>query len=257
MSRYIDIKEFDYELPDEKIAKFPLSQRDQSKLLIYKNNCISESNFCNISEFIPFKSLIVCNNTKVIHARLIFKKPTGASIEIFCLEPYLPADYETAFSTQGAVQWVCMVGNLKRWKNESLVTSAMFDGVEINLTANKVAEHNGRWIVEFTHNYDGHTFGNVLELFGNIPIPPYLNRQAEQTDLSTYQTVYSKSEGSVAAPTAGLHFTQDVMNSLVKNDCKIDEVTLHVGAGTFLPVKTENAAEHVMHTEHFDFDIAT
>ena len=257
MSRYIDIKEFNYELPDERIAKFPLSKRDQSKLLIYKNNQISESKFCDISKYIPSNSLIICNNTKVIHARLIFQKPTGAKIEIFCLEPHLPADYETAFSTKEPVQWVCMVGNLKRWKDEPLVAKIDVDGIEIELIANKIGECNGRQIVEFTHNHSDSTFGKILEMFGNIPIPPYLNRQADTTDLDTYQTVYSKSEGSVAAPTAGLHFTQGVMDSLTANGCVIDEVTLHVGAGTFLPVKVTNAAEHVMHTEHFDFGIET
>lgn len=255
MSKYIDIKEFDYELPDDRIAKFPLQERDSSKLLIYLNEKISESNFSNLSNYIPNNSLIVRNNTRVICARLIFHKATGARIEIFCLEPHAPADYETAFASQNSVQWQCMVGNLKKWKDEVLTTKIIYNGVEIELSATRIGEENGKQIVEFNHNYIGHSFGEVLEILGNIPIPPYLRRDAQHSDSETYQTLYSKHDGSVAAPTAGLHFTDTVFGSLEDIGCKISEVTLHVGAGTFLPVKVLNAAEHVMHTEHFDFTV--
>ncbi len=256
MDRYIDIKEFNYDLPDNRIAKFPLEQRDSSKLLIYRNNNIRQSKFFQISEEIPSGALIVCNNTRVIHARLIFFKPTGARIEIFCLDPHSPADYETAFSTTSEVKWRCMIGNLKKWRGtEPLTTKFEHEGKEIVLTAKHLGEEDGKQLIEFSHNYEGHTFGDILDICGKIPIPPYLNRNAEESDSTTYQTVYSKYDGSVAAPTAGLHFTPRVFDSLRAKNCKIQEITLHVGAGTFLPVKAENAALHVMHTEHFDFTL--
>lgn len=253
----INIKEFDYHLDEEKIAKFPLEKRDNSKLLIYRNNTITESVFNRISEIIPKGTLLVCNNTKVIKARLLFFKSTGAKIEIFCLEPHNPKDYERAFSAKGTTQWVCMIGNLKKWKDEDLITKFNYNDKNIELCA-KLISHDGQCqIVEFSHNDTERTFGEILEILGRIPIPPYLNRESCKNDEKTYQTLYSKYEGSVAAPTAGLHFTKEVFESLKNNDCEIEEITLHVGAGTFLPVKHTDATKHKMHIEHFDFTIKT
>lgn len=257
MNKYIDINEFNYELLDDKIAKFPLKKRDDSKLLIYSKKKISQSCFSNISQYISENSLIICNNTKVIRARLFFHKQTGARIEIFCLEPSSPSDYERAFSSLDNVQWHCIVGNLKKWKDEVLVMHFNHGGISVELTAKKISSCDGKQIIEFGHNYSGKTFGEILEICGNIPIPPYLHRDSQKSDNETYQTVYSKHDGSVAAPTAGLHFTDAVFKSFYDKGCKVREVTLHVGAGTFLPVKAENAADHIMHTEYFDFTLDT
>lgn len=252
----INIKEFDYPLAEEKIAKFPLENRDDSNLLIYRNKTISESVFNKLSEVVPKGSLLICNNTKVIKARLIFFKSTGAKIEIFCLEPHLPSDYQSALSNCGRCQWFCMIGNLKKWKSEELTTTFDHDGKTIELRAKLVRQQGQYPIVEFSHTTT-YTFGELLEMLGNIPIPPYLHRKSCKNDEKTYQTLYSKYEGSVAAPTAGLHFTNRVIESLKANGCKMEEITLHVGAGTFLPVKSADATLHSMHTEHFDFNTKT
>lgn len=253
MTKEIKIAQFDYALPEERIAKFPLEKRDDSKLLVYREGTISETRFHRLAEVIAPNTLLVCNNTKVIRARLIFFKETGARIELFCLEPHDPADYERAFSAYGRSQWICMVGNQKKWKFDPLTIRFAHCGREVTLSAQSVGKSGNYQIVEFDWNARDLSFGQLLETLGRIPIPPYLNRESCDKDTETYQTVYSKKEGSVAAPTAGLHFTESVFDSLRNNGCEIAELTLHVGAGTFLPVKCENAADHVMHTEHFDF----
>ncbi|MBQ7786712.1 MAG: S-adenosylmethionine:tRNA ribosyltransferase-isomerase [Alistipes sp.] len=256
MERNIDINDFDYPLPDERIAKFPLERRSDSKLLIYRNGDISQSHFHSLAEQLPVGSLLVFNNTKVIRARVIMHKPSGARIEVFCLEPHCPADYEHAFTVKGECEWSCIVGNLKKWKEGQIGIDFDYEGTPCHLRA-EIAERGEReHIVRFTWDVDL-TFGQLLEYLGRIPIPPYLNRESEEIDLTRYQTVYSKFEGSVAAPTAGLHFTDEMIAQMRADGFVFDEVTLHVGAGTFLPVKSDNAAEHPMHTEHFEVRLAT
>ena len=249
--RHIDINDFDYPLPDERIAKFPLERRSDSKLLIYRNGEVEQSHFCNLSEQLPAGSMLVFNNTKVIRARVIMHKPSGARIEVFCLEPHLPADYEHAFSVKGECEWSCIVGNVKKWKEGYVEINFDYDGEPQSLRAWIVERGEREHIVRFKWDIDL-TFGQLLEYLGRIPIPPYLNRESEDIDLTRYQTVYSKFEGSVAAPTAGLHFTPELISQMQQSGFEFGEVTLHVGAGTFLPVKSENAAQHPMHTEHFE-----
>lgn len=251
MERHIDINDFNYELPDERIAKFPLPERSASKLLVYRDGEISERHFADMGDVLPEGELLVFNNTKVIRARIIMHKPSGARIEVFCLEPHDPADYERAFAVTGSCEWSCIVGNLKKWKEGY---------VEINFEHEGRAEHLRAWIVRSTGRENivrfewtaPMTFGQLLEYLGRIPIPPYLNRESEQIDYTRYQTVYSKFEGSVAAPTAGLHFTPELIEAMKGRGFGFEEVTLHVGAGTFLPVKDDDAAQHPMHTEHFE-----
>ena len=253
--RHININDFDYPLPDERIAKFPLERRDGSKLLVYRKGDISERHFADIGDVVPERSLFVFNNTKVVRARLVMHKPSGARVEVFCLEPHLPADYERAFAVRGGCEWSCIVGNLKKWKEGEVQIPFAYDGADCVLRA-EIVERGGReHIVRFCWDADM-TFGQLLEYLGRIPIPPYLNRESEEIDNTRYQTVYSKFEGSVAAPTAGLHFTDDLIASLRQRGFGFDEVTLHVGAGTFLPVKDDDAARHPMHTEHFDVTLA-
>lgn len=251
MERHIDINNFDYPLPDERIAKFPLENRSDSKLLVYRNGNITESRFRCLADEIPQGSLLVFNNTKVIRARVIMHKASGARIEVFCLEPHAPADYERAFAVKGACEWSCIVGNLKKWKEGQIFIDFEYEGLQYRLSAEITERGEREHIVRFEWNADI-TFGVLLEHLGRIPIPPYLNRESEDIDLTRYQTVYSKFEGSVAAPTAGLHFTDEVIGQMKSQGFCFDEVTLHVGAGTFLPVKSDNAAEHPMHTEHFE-----
>ncbi|MBR4994687.1 MAG: S-adenosylmethionine:tRNA ribosyltransferase-isomerase [Alistipes sp.] len=256
MERHININDFDYPLPDERIAKFPLERRNDSKLLVYRNGNIEQSRFAHLAEQLPEGSLLVFNNTKVIRARVIMHKPSGARIEVFCLEPHQPADYERAFAVKGECEWSCIVGNLKKWKEGYIQIEFDYEGATTLLRA-EIAERGEReHIVRFEWDVDL-TFGQLLEYLGRIPIPPYLNRESEEVDLQRYQTVYSKFEGSVAAPTAGLHFTAEMIDDMRQRGFCFDEVTLHVGAGTFLPVKSENAAEHPMHTEHFEVRRAT
>jgi S-adenosylmethionine:tRNA ribosyltransferase-isomerase len=244
---YID--EYDYTLPDERIAKYPLPQRDASKLLVYKNGKISESKFSSVAEFLPENALLVYNNTRVIQARLEFFKSTGARIEVFCLEPIAPVDYAQSLGATSECEWKCMVGNLKKWKEGLLDKQITVSGKNCLFTAALLQTSGNTHSVKFSwDNADIH-FADILESAGELPIPPYLHRKTEESDLTTYQTVYSKIKGSVAAPTAGLHFTTEVFESLKPKNIKIDEVTLHVGAGTFQPVKTRDIAEHHMHTE--------
>ena len=256
MERHIDINDFDYPLPDEHIAKFPLERRNDSKLLIYRNGTIEQSHFRSLAEQLPAGSLLVFNNTKVIRARLIMHKESGARIEVFCLEPHNPSDYERAFAIKGACEWDCIVGNVKKWKQGDVVINFDYNDSPYTLRAQIIERGTREHKVHFEWDADL-TFGQLLEHLGRIPIPPYLNRESEEIDLSRYQTVYSKFEGSVAAPTAGLHFTDDMITEMRTEGFGFDEVTLHVGAGTFLPVKSDNAAEHPMHTEHFEISLAT
>ena len=251
MERHIAINDFDYPLPDERIAKFPLAERSASKLLVYRGGEISERRFADIGDVLPAGQLIVFNNTKVIRARIIMHKPSGARIEVFCLEPHAPADYERAFAVTGACEWSCIVGNLKKWKEGYVEINFDYEGAAVWLRAWIVEERGRECTVRFEWSAPM-TFGQLLEHLGRIPIPPYLNRDSEEIDYTRYQTVYSKFEGSVAAPTAGLHFTPELLESLRGRGFDFAEVTLHVGAGTFLPVKAEDAAQHPMHTEHFE-----
>lgn len=252
----IDINQYDYCLPDERIAKFPLDRRDSSKLLVYEGGTISERHFRDLGEVLPADSLLVFNNTKVIRARIIMHKPSGARIEVFCLEPHSPADYERAFSVVGSCEWSCIVGNLKKWKQGKLSIDFDYHGSAARLTAERIGSDGKEQIVGFEWTTD-QTFGQLLEYLGRIPIPPYLNRESEEIDNSRYQTVYSKFEGSVAAPTAGLHFTESLIEELKSAGTEFEEVTLHVGAGTFLPVKESDAEQHPMHTEHFEIALHT
>ena len=254
--RHIDINDFDYDLPDERIAKFPLAERSASKLLIYRDGEISEKHFADIGDVLPAGQLLVFNNTKVIRARIIMHKPSGARIEVFCLEPCDPADYERAFSVKGACAWSCIVGNLKKWKEGYVEINFDLNGRAEHLRARRVGEGAREQTVRFEWTADL-TFGQLLEHLGKIPIPPYLNRESEEIDYTRYQTVYSKFEGSVAAPTAGLHFTPELIEGMKARGFGFEEVTLHVGAGTFLPVKDDDAAKHPMHTEHFEIRRAT
>ncbi|MEG0815414.1 MAG: S-adenosylmethionine:tRNA ribosyltransferase-isomerase [Mucinivorans sp.] len=241
MKNKINIDDFDYELPDHRIAKYPLAERDASKLLVYtKEQTIIDAPFRSIAEHLPAGTLLVFNNTKVVRARLIFHKPTGARIEIFCLEPCDPPSYEQAFAAVGHATWHCIVGNAKKFNQPLTIENGMLR-----------AERGEGDTVHFEWDEDI-AFGQLLEKLGRMPIPPYLNRESEEIDLTRYQTTYAKIEGSVAAPTAGLHFSDNVLRSLADNGFDRTEVTLHVGAGTFLPVKEHDATLHVMHTEHFE-----
>jgi S-adenosylmethionine:tRNA ribosyltransferase-isomerase len=244
---YID--EYNYPLPDERIAKYPLAKRDASKLLVYKNQKITESVFSSVSDFLPHNALLVYNNTRVIQARLLFKKDTGASIEVFCLEPLQPADYAQSLGSTTECVWKCMIGNLKKWKEGKLSKQIELAGEKCTFTAERHQTEGNTHSVKFSWDNAAIHFADILENAGELPIPPYLHRKTEESDLTTYQTVYSKIKGSVAAPTAGLHFTEDVFESLKPKQITIEEVTLHVGAGTFQPVKTRDIAEHHMHTE--------
>ncbi|MEL7587964.1 MAG: S-adenosylmethionine:tRNA ribosyltransferase-isomerase [Prolixibacteraceae bacterium] len=239
----------DYQLPDKKIARYPLPQRDQAKLLVWRNGKITDAVFRSLSAFLPEKSLLVFNNTKVIRARLLFQKSTGANIEIFCLDPLEPSDYQLAFQQTAQCVWNCMVGNLKKWKNEILVREVLMNGQSICFRAEKTAQLNDTVRVCFSWDNPAYDFASVIEAAGILPIPPYLHRETEVSDLERYQTIYSKIKGSVAAPTAGLHFTEAVFRSLKEKQIAQEEVTLHVGAGTFKPVKAETLAGHEMHSE--------
>jgi S-adenosylmethionine:tRNA ribosyltransferase-isomerase len=247
----IHIADYDYPLPDERIAKYPLSRRDTSKLLIYKQGSISETVFDQLPDLLPEKSVLVFNNTRVIQARLLFRKVTGAQIEIFCLEPVDPNDYTLVFQQMRQCTWKCLVGNLKRWKDGILQQSFPFGNESVVLTAERKETCEDSFLITFSWDYPACTFADILDAAGVLPIPPYLHRETEQTDLQTYQTVYSKIKGSVAAPTAGLHFTPEVLAAIDAKGIRREEITLHVGAGTFKPVKTKTIGEHPMHTEYF------
>lgn len=251
MERHIDINDYDYDLPEGRIAKFPQPERSASKLLVWRGGEIDERHFRDIGDVLPAGQLLVFNNTKVIRARIVMHKPSGARIEVFCLEPHSPSDYERAFSVKGSCEWSCIVGNLKKWKEGYVEINFECEGRAEHLRAWRVGDGRREQIVRFEWTADK-TFGQLLEHLGRIPIPPYLNRESEEIDNTRYQTVYSKFEGSVAAPTAGLHFTPELIEGMKARGFGFEEITLHVGAGTFLPVKDEDAAKHPMHTEHFE-----
>lgn len=248
--RHIHISDYNYPLPDERIAKFPLAQRDHSKLLVFENGDISEDIFYNITGHLPKGALMVFNNTKVIQARMHFRKETGALIEVFLLEPAEPADYELMFQTNGKCAWHCLVGNLKKWKEGQLSRSFDVNGKTVTLSVERLHEERTSHWVEFRWDNPDVSFAEILDAAGELPIPPYLNRDTQESDKTTYQTVYSKIKGSVAAPTAGLHFTDKVLADIDSHGIDREELTLHVGAGTFKPVKSEEIEGHEMHTEY-------
>jgi S-adenosylmethionine:tRNA ribosyltransferase-isomerase len=247
----IDLKEYDYNLPAEKIAQYPLADRDNSRLLLFDGHNIGEDIFKNISHHIPSGSLLVFNDSRVIRARLIFSKESGANIEIFCLEPILPADYSLSFISKTPVEWKCLVGNIKKWKKGTINSEFFYEGKKYNLNAEKLNSEGDAWRIRFTWSPKTISFGEVMEIAGQIPLPPYLNRPEEESDSGRYQTIYSSVKGSVAAPTAGLHFTKQVFAGLEKENIQTAQLTLHVGAGTFQPIKSESIFEHKMHSERF------
>lgn len=263
-TKHIKISDYNYDLPDERIAKFPISQRDHSKLLVYKHGEVSDDVFHHLPTYLPQGALMIFNNTKVIQARLHFRKETGALIEVFLMEPAEPTDYELMFQTTGHCSWLCMIGNLKKWKEGSLKRDFEIKGNKLTLSATMrrgdalgseaqkmVAKGGGtNYWVDFDWDNEKVSFAEILEAVGELPIPPYLNRKTEESDKTTYQTVYSKIKGSVAAPTAGLHFTDAVLKDLDAHGIDREEVTLHVGAGTFKPVKSLEIEGHQMHTEY-------
>jgi len=248
-TKQIHIAEYNYPLPDERIARFPLEKRDESKLLLYRDGKINESKFKQIADFLPERALIVFNNTRVIQARMLFHKSTGAKIELFCLEPISPHDYALVFQQNERCSWLCLVGNAKKWKEGVLQKEIITGNRRVILQAEKKESYGESHLIEFSWDNPDVTFAELLDAAGILPIPPYLNRETEEKDLQTYQTVYSKIKGSVAAPTAGLHFTDEVLHELDSRGFMREEVTLHVGAGTFKPVKSETIEEHEMHTE--------
>lgn len=249
--REINIDDYDYDLPEERIAQYPVRKRENSKLLLYNKGIISQDIFSNIPEYLPDDALMVFNNTRVIRARILFRKESGAIIEVFCLEPQAPAEYELSFGSKKPVVWKCITGNLKKWKTGCLITEFLFKGKHYKLSAEKVSSVGDAWRIRFSWNSEDISFGEVIESVGHIPLPPYVKREDEEEDNIRYQTVYSSIKGSVAAPTAGLHFTNEVLDVIKSKGIRSVEITLHVGAGTFQPVKTNDISEHEMHCEHF------
>lgn len=256
-TKHIKISEFNYPLPDERIAKFPLANRDESKLLVYRQGKVSEDRFTSLPNYLETGEMMVFNNTKVIQARLHFRKETGALIEVFCLEPIAPNDYVLSFQQTQKCSWLCMVGNLKKWKEGTLKREVEVRGKTVLLSATREECRGTSHWIDFEWNDDTLTFADVLEAVGELPIPPYLNRDTQESDKETYQTVYSKIKGSVAAPTAGLHFTERVLKALDERGIDREELTLHVGAGTFKPVKSEEIEGHEMHTEYISVNKRT
>ena len=256
-TKHIKISEFNYPLPDERIAKFPLAERDQSKLLVYRRGEVSEDRFTSLPNYLEAGEMMVFNNTKVIQARLHFRKETGALIEVFCLEPIAPNDYVLSFQQTHQCAWLCMIGNLKKWKEGTLKRTIQVKGKDITLCATRGECRGTSHWVDFSWDDDSLTFADVLEAVGELPIPPYLNRETQESDKRTYQTVYSKIKGSVAAPTAGLHFTESVLKALDDKGIDREELTLHVGASTFKPVKSEEIEGHEMHTEYISVNKRT
>ena len=249
-TKHIRISDYNYPLPDERIAKFPLAQRDHSKLLVYNHGEVGEDTFCHLPSHLPQGALMVFNNTKVIQARLHFRKETGALIEIVLLEPAEPSDYELMFQMRGHCSWYSLVGNLKKWKEGTLKRELDIHGEHLTMSATRGDIHGTSYRIDFEWDNDSISFAEILESMGELPIPPYLNRETQESDKTTYQTVYSKIKGSVAAPTAGLHFTPEVLSAIDAHGIDREEVTLHVGAGTFKPVKSEEIEGHTMHTEY-------
>jgi S-adenosylmethionine:tRNA ribosyltransferase-isomerase len=248
-TKEIHISEYNYELPDERIAKFPLAERDSSKLLVYRHGTVGESVFHDLPSLLPQGALMVFNNTKVIQARLHFRKETGALIEVFLLEPAEPSDYELMFQTTGRCSWLCLVGNLKKWREGTLSRTITIQEESVIVKATRRGEHGTSQWIDFEWSGE-RSFAEIIDAMGELPIPPYLNRETQESDKTTYQTVYSKIKGSVAAPTAGLHFTPEVLAAVDAHGIEREELTLHVGAGTFKPVKSEEIEGHEMHTEY-------
>ena len=247
----IELRDYDYDLPPDRIAQNPVAERDKSKLLVFRENNISSDIFSNITDYLSSGSLLVFNNTRVIRARLLFRKETGAAIEILCLEPVSPSEYELSFSSMEPVDWKCIVGNLKKWKKGSVELSFEQQRKTHTLTAEKIRHEGDTVIIRFSWNCSGKSFGEVIESAGHLPLPPYIEREDTDEDSNRYQTVYSSIKGSVAAPTAGLHFTGNVFEKIREKGIDKAEITLHVGAGTFQPVKSNNISGHEMHSEHF------
>lgn len=246
----IRIENYDYPLPDDRIAKFPLDERDQSKLLCLKNGTLSEKKFRDIPGLLPKRSLLVFNETKVIRARMLFRKETGALIEIFCLEPVSPSnDFQLAFQEKSPVVWKCLIGNAKRWKSGSLEALLEKEGNEVRLKVRKLKQLADAYLIGFSWDQRNYSFGEIIEMNGLVPLPPYLHREAVESDKKRYQTVYAKNDGSVAAPTAGLHFTDPLLDKIREQGTELENITLHVGAGTFKPVISSTIADHDMHTE--------
>jgi S-adenosylmethionine:tRNA ribosyltransferase-isomerase len=252
----IRIEDYNYPLTDERIAKYPLPQRDASKLLVYKDGIPSEHVFRSLPDFLPAGALMIFNDTRVVPARMHFRRDTGAHIEIFCLEPVQPAEYNTSFASTEKCSWKCVIGNSKRWKDDILTYDCPAGSslAAMHLTASLVSRDGQTGVVEFRW-VGGEPFSRVLEECGQVPIPPYLNRETEAIDLERYQTLYAHIRGSVAAPTAGLHFTEAVLENIRDKSIDTQNVCLHVGAGTFLPVKSSRVAEHPMHREPFSISL--
>jgi S-adenosylmethionine:tRNA ribosyltransferase-isomerase len=257
MLKNLIIGDYSYDLPAEKIANFPLQKRDESKLLIYKNDEIVDTQFSNLASFIPAGSLLVLNNSRVIEARIFFTKDTGGRIEIFCLEPYEPEEMAMSMAQTKKVRWQCLIGGASKWKRGQILNKALdVNDNDIKLQAKYVSKDEDHFIIEFTWNSED-SFADILHVAGNIPLPPYIKRYSEELDKERYQTIFAEHEGSVAAPTAALHFTEDVFNQLAKNNISKEQITLHVGAGTFKPVKSETIAHHQMHAESFSITLET
>lgn len=254
----ISINDYNYDLPDDKIALYPLAQRDSSKLLVYKNGAISESTFLKIDEYLPTETVLVFNNTKVINARVKFTKSTGALIEIFCLEPYgYIAEYSSVMNSTATVQWKCLVGGAAKWKDELLEKEITIGNEKVILFAKKIEKITEAFIIEFSWRPSSFSFAEIIEAAGNVPLPPYIKRNTDKEDTSRYQTIFAQHNGSVAAPTAGLHFSEKIFEKLIAKKINKEFVTLHVGAGTFKPVKTATMQEHEMHAEYIDVDITS
>jgi S-adenosylmethionine:tRNA ribosyltransferase-isomerase len=251
----ISILDFSYHLPEEKIALYPLEERSMSKLLVYNKGTIHHEQFKNLENFLPENSCLVFNNTRVIHARLFFRKESGGLIEIFCLDPHFPSNYEESFSSKISCDWICMVGNAKKWKSGILERTISVNGIEVRFKAELIKKLEGKFIINFSWDNDTISFSEILDTAGVLPIPPYLNRDSEESDEERYQTVYAKNIGSVAAPTAGLHFSESILNQLQSKGHEIIELTLHVGAGTFKPVSAETMEMHQMHKETVIFSL--
>lgn len=256
--REISINDFTYDLPLEKIATHPLPERDQSKLLIYTNGEIEEDIYKNIADHLPENSLLIFNDTKVIPARVLFKKETGGAVEIFCLEPFEEnAEYTTIMSKTGSTKWKCMIGGASKWKEGGLTKKINIKTEEVILTATLKQKLADAYVAEFSWQPSHYSFSEIIEHAGEIPLPPYIKRDVDEDDKERYQTIYAEHKGSVAAPTAGLHFTPEIFSSFENKNIKKDFVTLHVGAGTFKPVKSETMQQHEMHAERIDVSIAT
>jgi S-adenosylmethionine:tRNA ribosyltransferase-isomerase len=254
----ISIDDYDYDLPNERIALHPLSERDASKLLLYKDGIIKETIFTNIADHLPSQSLLVFNNSRVINARIKFTKPSGSIIEIFCLEPYgTITEYSSVMQSSNSIHWKCLVGGAAKWKEEFLEKEIQINNEKVILTARKIEKITEAFIIEFSWQPTHFSFAAIIEAAGFVPLPPYIKRNTDKEDTSRYQTIYAAHDGSVAAPTAGLHFSENVFKKLTIKNIDKTYVTLHVGAGTFKPVKAETMSDHEMHAEYIDVNIET